>query len=442
MLRLCVLCHRARRRGRSTSSLALNRSRGGLRRTSRVERRTSTRAHRRSLARNARVYRERPHHATTRRRAGVQRRGDRGDWPTPTGSTATSGCVPRLDADTSWRLSRFPTWMCAIATCSRSSSGSARNDAQSSSSTKVASTGSTSTACAPPSKRSSSTSIASIRQRRDEPANVTRASISRRRGPGVRVRPGDRVADRARTRSSRSCSNFAVIARLHPRQRRRERGRAVLRRAERAARASRRGVLPTHVPANVSSWNCAILTCEHHRRLDHPSESRFGAHQVVVWRTTHTWAMPAQRQWAPAASSTLVSWPRAIRDAAMLIGFSTDTGTSPPRRTGAVRPNANVFARRTRTATKRCCTRRHSPVLAANRDLARTKSWRALVSSERSVSSTDRDRVAEPLLRGQPDRAVRRGDPPRSHAGPGTARNDAAVGCGRTLETFPRPVAT
>ena len=152
---------------------------------------------------------------------------------------------------------------------------------------KPASTASTSTACTPRSRRSSTTSIAvDPAEAQPGPRSLLVLRPRRRRRPGLRVRARAPGCTTLRERGRRPAHRAAPAGGRLPAPRRMDRrGRAVLRRAERRARAQRRGVLPADVPRRgVLVEPARSAHGRHARRIDRSSRPPVRPHaKVVVW---------------------------------------------------------------------------------------------------------------------------------------------------------------
>ena len=263
------------------------------------------------------------------------------------------------------------------------------------------------------------------------------------RRPGLRLRPRVQGRDALRERGGRAARRAPQPRRRLPAPRRLgRRGRAVLRRAERARRARRRGVLPADVPRRGVVVEPARPSHGRRRstRWSSTSTASSAAPKVVVWE--HNSHVGDARATAMGARGELNVGQLARqrygdRLPACRLHAPT-TVTSPPRRTGAAHPSASTSDPRSTGATRRCSTTSASPA-SGSTTAAPRRPRHAARPSPRARDRRDlppRDRASEPLLRRPPRRPVRRGDPPGSHARARAARAHRARG---TAASHPRP---
>ena len=333
----------------------------------------------------------------------------------------------------------------ATATSSSSSSGSGPATTRTGTRRpRPASTVSTSTACGRRWRRSSTTSIGSTRPRRDGPASAT-ACFDHVGGGRAGLRLRARVRGRApvRERGRRAAGRAPAPGRGVPAPRRLDRrGRAVLRRAERAGRARRRGVLPADVPRRgvvvepprPAHGRHARRACRAPRPAVRPREGRgLGAQLPRRRRARH-------RRWERAASSTSASSLGSATATQCLLDRPHHLHRRGHRAVGLGRRRRAQAraARARRRATRRCCTRRRRPSFWVSTH-ERPGAGRARGPAPRAGDRRDlpaRDRAPEPLLR--------RADSPtsstRSSTGSTRTRSSRSSGrrCG-TAASRPRP---
>ena len=255
--------------------------------------------------------------------------------------------------------------------------------------------------------------------------------------------PGSGIGQSCETRSSPSSSICAGPRRVRAARRPDRRGRLLLRRAERAAGAERRAVLPDDVPRRGPSWNLrdrhmvetldALLdSCSRERN---PESRRLGPQLAPRRRAGDQMGARGRVERRPAR-------PRATRPRRDL-GRVHDVRRHGDRglRTGMRRPSESGSARPCRGATRPCSTTSAAALLPAPR--AATTEWRAWEAAAGARHRGDLpagDGAGQPLLPRVPAGPVRRRDPFRPDAGRRAARATVRVGAGEVPETFPSGV--
>ena len=209
-------------------------------------------------------------------------------------------------------------------------------------------------------------------------------------------------------------------------------GRVLRRRAQRPARARRRAVLPGDVPRTDLVVEPPRPPHGRHRRR--PGSAPVGAAtvpaKIVVWaHNSHVGDATATELGAHGELTLGQLVRQRWADEALLVGFTTDTGTvtAASEWGGAGRAEAGasgdggqlgVGVPRAAATTGSCCRSSTGP------------SWRrrgaARAGDRRDLPA--RDRTGQPLVPRPHGRAVRRGGPPGPHHRGGAAGADLAVG--------------